>query len=187
MRKSNIERFWEKTVEGPNGCINWSGGHSSSGYSVFCCDGRDHKAHRWIYEYKNGEIDKHGELHHSCKNRGCVNTEHMSVIGHKEHMSLRRQSHCYRGHELDYENTSNRKDGKGRYCKECKRINSIEDRRKLGIRPKANVIIEYNGVKMNQRGWEKHIGLKRGTIYARIKLGYSTDRILSPINLRRKP
>jgi HNH endonuclease len=58
---------------------NWKGYGTES---VKCVDGviRKKKAHRMAWERKYGPIPEGMEPDHTCRNRGCVNTDHMELV-----------------------------------------------------------------------------------------------------------
>lgn len=84
------ERFAEKWIPDDNGCWNWTAGTDKDGYGQFKFDGKTWQAHRWAYVQVFGEItqvDEEGrpyELDHRCRNRECVNPEHLRLISHAE-------------------------------------------------------------------------------------------------------
>ena len=138
---SAIERFSESYfIE--NDCWSWNNTVSMYGYGRFWEDGTEHLAHRWSYEHHFGPIPEGLELDHLCRNRKCVNPEHLEPVTSKEnrerglHGALR--THCQAGHELTSENTylKHEPDGTRRVCRECARATSREfqrAKRKKGI------------------------------------------------------
>lgn len=82
--------------------------------------------HRMIYELLVGEIPEGKQLDHLCRNRLCVNPEHLEPVTQKENL-LRgsgwagvnsRKTECPSGHEYTEENTQLNKEGH-RKCKTC--------------------------------------------------------------------
>lgn len=45
---------------------------------------RGYVAHRWMYEQAIGPIPVDTELDHLCKNKSCVNPDHMEPVSHEE-------------------------------------------------------------------------------------------------------
>lgn len=78
-------------------------------------------AHRYYYEQKYGLVKKNYHIHHKCKNRKCVNPEHLVMLTKSEHSKIdsinRYKTHCPQGHEYIKENTYYINDR--RYCKIC--------------------------------------------------------------------
>ena len=127
-RPELIQRFYNK-VEKTDSCWNWKGscdGH----YGLFRIGKKLFKAHRVAYEIKNGIISDDKHLDHLCRNKLCVNPNHLEIVTLRENI-LRgnsvvaknaRKFQCKYGHEFTPENTIMRKDG-GRECKICNRRN----------------------------------------------------------------
>lgn len=113
-----------------NGCWEWVGAHKQAGYGQW---GRTDCAHRVMYEKVRGPIPKWLHLDHLCRNKGCVNPDHLEAVTQREN-TLRgespaaqraRATHCKNGHPYDGTNTYNRPDrpiGRGRYCRACRRV-----------------------------------------------------------------
>lgn len=132
----NAEAVMDRVAVGPD-CWMWTGVTDGQGYGRFrhsrqdccCTDGKEpfhHKAHRVVYELLSGPIPKDKELDHLCRNRGCVNPDHLEPVSHAVNV-LRgeswagvksRQTHCIHGHSFDATNTYI--DPRGhRQCRKC--------------------------------------------------------------------
>jgi hypothetical protein len=107
-----------------NGCWNWLGSISNTGYGQATLWGKPGPAHRAAYELLVGRIPRGWEVHHSCHNRHCINPEHLNVLHPNTHAELHENyahlTMCKYGHLLDEANTYVRKDGGGRQCRICK-------------------------------------------------------------------
>lgn len=129
IRNNDIARFLEKVSVNPvSGCIEWTAG-MVGGYGKFTLKGRCVLAHRWYFEYCKGGIPSGLQLDHLCRNRRCVNPDHLEPVTCKENLMRgdtfqarnAAKTHCPQGHEYSEENT--RVDPKGsRRCRECSRI-----------------------------------------------------------------
>lgn len=73
------DRFWDRVVRS-DGCWEWEGTHSPSGYSRVSFQGRQLQAHRVAYELTLGPVPAGLDLDHLCRNRGCVNPGHLEVV-----------------------------------------------------------------------------------------------------------
>jgi hypothetical protein len=113
-----------------NGCVEWI--HSTTkGYGDISVNGKNHKAHRHIYQLVFGKVPSPLVLDHLCNNRSCINPWHLKPTTDKENI-LRgtgiaamhaRQTHCKHGHPLSGDNLrmSFLKRGIGRACKTCEK------------------------------------------------------------------
>jgi hypothetical protein len=124
------ERFWKKVKPVDCGCWNWTAGQMRGGYGRFRFGGKDSKngaAHRFSYEKLFGKVKWPLQLDHLCRNRICVNPNHLEPVTAREN-TLRgetraaanaRKTHCIRGHPFDDANTYFVKDRNIRMCRTC--------------------------------------------------------------------
>lgn len=88
-------------------------------------------AHRAAWEAARGPVPAGLQLHHVCKNRACVNVDHLMAVTPKQHMALHPRTHCVNGHPFDAENTYARPDRPGqRECRACHRVAGARHYRK---------------------------------------------------------
>jgi hypothetical protein len=74
-------RLWPKVDKtGANGCWLWLGSTVWDGYGRFRLPDRTVRAHRFIYERFYGRVPLGMELDHLCRNRACVNPDHLEVV-----------------------------------------------------------------------------------------------------------
>lgn len=126
------KRFWEKVLI-TNSCWEWVGSKNSEGYGNFSYKGKTVSAHRLSYEFIKGEIDPGKEIDHLCKNKSCVNPEHLESVAHKINISRasfygRFKTKCKNGHDLIEGNIFY--SGENRRCRICN-LNYQKNRRVL--------------------------------------------------------
>jgi hypothetical protein len=134
-----MERFWSK-VDKTEECWNWSGCLLESGYGQFSVKGKIVYAHRFSLEINGVRLIDGMVCDHICRNRKCVNPNHIRQITSRENVLIgegpsannSRKSLCKRGHPLSGDNLYLRKRGVAveRICRSCDR----EKKRKWGAR-----------------------------------------------------
>ena len=125
------ERLSENFVVDESGCHVWTAGKCRSGYGRIRFGSSIKQAHRIAYELKFGPIQEGLCLDHLCRNRSCINPDHLRPVTWRENTlapgseSLTKmyadRTHCKHGHELTPDNLESyplRTRGV-RMCKEC--------------------------------------------------------------------
>jgi len=108
-------------------CVLWDGPVTPQGYGRI---GRTQLAHREAWKRQRGPIPSGMVIHHRCRNKLCVNVDHLECLTHAEHNALhvnaaswherqRSKTHCPAGHEYTPENTRIKRGA--RCCRECMR------------------------------------------------------------------
>ncbi len=130
-----IIRFVTK-VEFTDICWLWTGAKTINGYGLMWNrpTGGARLAHRFSYEYFRGPIPESFQLDHLCRNRACVNPDHLEVVTQRENIlrgenrvaQQARQTHCVHGHPFDERNTYVGRRGR----RECRSCHNTRERRR---------------------------------------------------------
>jgi hypothetical protein len=96
-------RFATKIAPQENGCWHWTGhidrwGYGTSG-RVPGTKSRPEHAHRRAWRLFVGEVPRGLHLHHKCRNKRCVNPDHLEPLTPSEHVRAHwTRDVCVRGH-----------------------------------------------------------------------------------------
>lgn len=105
-----MDRLVQKIdVLAPDGCWQWISTVNSEGYGQIRISGKQRGAHRVVYEELVGPIPEGLQLDHLCRNRSCVNPDHLEPVTHRENWRrgdhpaaiVQRNQACKHGHSMD--------------------------------------------------------------------------------------
>ena len=110
-------------------CILWTLFIHPNGYGRVRVKDKMKQAHRVAWERVNGPIPHDLQIDHLCRQRSCVNPEHMELVTSREN-TMRgisipainaRKTHCKRGHPLSGYNLILPPNG-SRQCRTCRQM-----------------------------------------------------------------
>ena len=134
-----VERLLRR-VRVTDSCWNWIGNIDRGGYGhIETKEGRGLLVHRVMYESSIGPIPDGKEMDHLCRNRRCVNPDHLEPVTRKENVNRgvasivnrarsAARTHCRNGHPYDEANTYIARRG-SRDCRACQRERRREQAR----------------------------------------------------------
>ena len=97
MNKSEIQKIpkhLRHEVE-PTGCWRYLGGPFNTPYGHLTLNGKLMTAHRFYYLHYKGEIGEGNHVDHLCRNKRCVNPNHLEAVSPKENVRrAHRATHC---------------------------------------------------------------------------------------------
>ena len=145
-----------KRIRKTSYCWIWIGNIGGRGYGTIHIRPKVYLAHRVVYQLYYGPIVGDLTLDHLCRNRRCVNPDHLEPVTRGENV-LRgngvsaqnaRKTHCLNGHPLFGENLRVRLGAHGpeRKCRTCARIRTREQKRRVRAMLKLRVASTLKGM-----------------------------------------
>lgn len=124
---NTVDRVFRRNVEKTDNCWIWKGYISPYGYGRLTFNGKAQPAHRFVYEILKGPVPEGMVCDHLCRNRACVNPDHIEIVTHRvnilrgEGMSAKNviKTHCASGHPYDGDNLFYSQGN--RHCRICSR------------------------------------------------------------------
>lgn len=137
MPREWTDRFLARVTDAPGGCWQWTGYLMPNGYARISVNGERQYAHRVAYEAVRGPIPDGLVIDHLCRNRGCVNPDHLEAVTQRTNVlrgvsfaaARARQVRCLRGHRFTKANTYVAGNGT-RKCRTCRAAARARSRRR---------------------------------------------------------
>lgn len=92
---NKLEQVLDRYQVDENGCWNYTGPKDKFGYGIFYYKQSGYRAHRVSWYLVNGEITDKKVLDHLCRNKSCINPDHLEAVHQLENvLRHEKQKHC---------------------------------------------------------------------------------------------
>lgn len=81
---TRIRKRYEVDLE--TGCWNWQVGFNPNGYAIIRMNNHSYLVHKLLHQLLHGKAPRGLELDHLCRNRRCINPDHLELVTHTENM-----------------------------------------------------------------------------------------------------
>ena len=169
IKENRIRRFHRRIQKDPeSGCWNWTGYTTGNGYGQAHYGGGLTTAHRAYWLCAVGDLPDDLDLDHLCRNRTCVNPDHLEPVTRSENLERGYEARgCKNGHPYTEDGFSvvTRSDGRTfRRCKAChrERNRKSKTRRSKGLRAErdgSSRMITFQGESMCMEDWARRLGI----------------------------
>lgn len=187
ISEKDIKRYWRFVdIRGNDECWEWLGSDNGTEYGKFWLNNETKYAHRISYFLAYGNIEDGYQIDHLCKNRKCVNPNHLEKVtvkinnnrGNSFSGKRIKRTHCSKGHLLSDDNLCENYLARGlRVCKICKQeqAEKLKTNLELGLDFNHNLILNNEKVisilEMKKEGVSglkiaKYFEVNPATIYA---------------------
>lgn len=120
-------------------CLEWQGYVEPKGYGTITRNKKSKRVHRCTYEMVKGKIKKGLVLDHLCRNKICVNPDHLEPVTDGVNVlrgiglaaKYARRNKCKHGHLFNESNTYFEPNKKARRCRKCKALAAAKKRLEL--------------------------------------------------------
>lgn len=121
-RKQNFDNYLVVDCGHETPCWIWQGAKVKGAYGCITVGGKKLLAHRMMFIRKGGFIPAGLQLDHLCRNKACVNPDHLEPVTNQENIIryFGVRSFCKNNHPLIGDNIMPTKGGsRARNCRQC--------------------------------------------------------------------